>query len=209
MRRAPTPVPRASGSDDNVMDEPSTVAQFLPGPRLDAGIDVPEDGPGALGNEDRHVFFRELQAEEVSVSLFHARPCCEETTTRPGRLHCWSGWLQATLQQTPSTQNVDPHCPALLQAPPIGIGVWVGVAVDVTVEVADGVLVGAAVGLFDGVSDGVPDGIFDGVAVGELAGVSLGVAVLVGVAVGVMAPVFVGVLTGPQSTALAGQRPAS
>ena len=75
------------------------------------------------------------------------------------------------LTHVPSTQRPDPHCPALLQAPPIGTGVWVGVAVSVLIRVPVGVRVGVAVGVL----------VIVFVTVGVRVGVLVRVPVLVGV----------------------------
>jgi hypothetical protein len=65
-----------------------------------------------------------------------------------------NGSVQAELQQTLSTQKVDPHCEGALHAPPIGTsGVFVGVVVGVTVGVRLEVAVGLAVGVALGVGD--------------------------------------------------------
>lgn len=92
------------------------------------------------------------------------------TPTSPGTVHDSAGPVQARLQQTPLTQNVETHwVPLVHDAPrvkPPGVGVVVGESVGVCVGVAVGLIVGLFVGVFVGVTVGVSVGVSVGVTVG-------------------------------------------
>jgi len=132
----------------------------------------------------------------VTVAMGVGVAVLAHVPTRPGRLHCINGAVQAVSQHTLSTQKVDAHCSAAVQLDPMGCRL--GVAVGVAVGLAVGVLVGVAVLVGVGVAVGVAVGAFVGVAVG------VGVGVLVGVGVGVAVGVAVG--TEPQPRGLLGSQ---
>jgi hypothetical protein len=57
------------------MDEATGLAQFLPRPGLETGIDVPDHGSVAFRDEDRHILVAELRVQEPAVARLrvHAR----------------------------------------------------------------------------------------------------------------------------------------
>ena len=147
----------------------------------------------------------------VNVAMGVAVAVLAHVPTRPGRLHCINGAVQAVSQHTLSTQKVDAHCSAAAQLDPLGSrlgvavgvrGVAVGALVGVDVLVGLGVVVAVAVGVDvevgDGVEVGVAVGVLLGTAVGVLVGVAVGMGVGVGVGVGVGAERQRGLILGSQ-----------
>ena len=145
----------------------------------------------------------------VNVAMGVAVAVLAHVPTRPGRLHCINGAVQAVSQHTLTTQKVDAHCSAAAQLDPMGrrlgvavgvrgvaVGALVGVAVGIAVGI--GVLVGVGVGVGLGVAVGVAVGVLVGTGVGVLVGVAVGMGVGVGVGVGVGAERQRGLILGSQ-----------